>query len=158
MDPSPGLRDLLRSAVDAGLITADQESSLLRLAEEREGGVRSGEVARGFNWVTVAYALGALLVVFACVWFLAERWRALGPWGVLVVSGIYAGVLWGAARWLSRNGFREAAGITAIPAATGLPVRGSIFPTDFVPQIGALVASRDALYELLANLVRVAST
>lgn len=51
-----------------------------------------------------------------------------------------------------------AAGITAIPAATGLPVRGSIFPTDFVPQIGALVASRDALYELLANLVRVAST
>ena len=47
-----------------------------------------------------------------------------------------------------------AAGIDTIPAATGLPSRGPTVAMDFVPQIGALVASHDALYELLANAVR----
>lgn len=47
------------------------------------------------------------------------------------------------------------AGIIAIPAATGLPSRGSIFLSDFLPTVAALQASRDALYELLANLVRL---
>ena len=50
-----------------------------------------------------------------------------------------------------------AAGVTTIPAATGLPSRGPVVATDFVPQVGALVASHDALYELVANLVRVAT-
>lgn len=47
------------------------------------------------------------------------------------------------------------AGITAIPAATGLPSRAPIFPSDFFPSVAALQDSRDALYELLANLVRL---
>jgi uncharacterized SAM-binding protein YcdF (DUF218 family) len=46
------------------------------------------------------------------------------------------------------------AGIATIPAATGLPVRAPLFATDFAPNVDALQASRDALYELLANLVR----
>jgi uncharacterized SAM-binding protein YcdF (DUF218 family) len=50
-----------------------------------------------------------------------------------------------------------AAGVPTIPAATGLPSRGPVVAMDFVPQVGALVASHDALYELLANLVRVAT-
>lgn len=50
-----------------------------------------------------------------------------------------------------------AAGVAVVPAATGLPSRGPIVAMDFVPQIGALVASHDALYELLANFVRVAT-
>src|SRR5512145_1018070 len=120
MDSS--LHDLLRSAVKGGVISADQESQLLRLAEERGGPAGAGEVPRGFNWVTVAYALGALLVIFACAWFLAERWRVLGPGGVLAVSGIYAAALWGVARWLSRSGFREAAGITTMLAVSLTPV------------------------------------
>ena len=46
------------------------------------------------------------------------------------------------------------AGITAVPAATGLPSRGSIEWWDLLPSVPALQASRDALYELLANVAR----
>jgi uncharacterized SAM-binding protein YcdF (DUF218 family) len=46
------------------------------------------------------------------------------------------------------------AGVTTVPAATGLPSRGGLAPMDFVPSPGALQRSHDALYELLANLVR----
>lgn len=45
------------------------------------------------------------------------------------------------------------AGVTIVPAATGLPSRGGLVPMDFVPSVAALQRSHDALYELLANLV-----
>lgn len=116
------LADVLRDGVERGVITAAQESSLLQLGEESTGApARGREVARGFNWVTVAYALGALLVIFAAAWFLFERWRVLGPAGVLAVSGVYALVLAALARWLARSGFREAAGITAMLAVALTP-------------------------------------
>jgi uncharacterized SAM-binding protein YcdF (DUF218 family) len=47
------------------------------------------------------------------------------------------------------------AGIATVPAATGLPSRGGLVPTDFVPSPAALQRSHDALYELLANLARL---
>ena len=43
------------------------------------------------------------------------------------------------------------AGISAVPAATGLASTGSIEWWDLLPSVPALQASRDALYELLAN-------
>ena len=46
------------------------------------------------------------------------------------------------------------AGITAVPAPTGLPSRGDAVPMDFVPSVAALQRSHDALYEMLANFVR----
>ena len=46
------------------------------------------------------------------------------------------------------------AGIATVPAATGLPSRGPLAPMDLVPSVAALQRSHDALYELLANLVR----
>lgn len=48
------------------------------------------------------------------------------------------------------------AGIDVVPAATGLPSQGSWRIGDLVPSAGALQASHDALYEALANLVRLA--
>lgn len=51
-----------------------------------------------------------------------------------------------------------AAGIATIAAPTGLASTGGIVPMDFVPSVGALQASHDALYELLANLVLALST
>ena len=48
------------------------------------------------------------------------------------------------------------AGLSVTPAPTGLASAGGVFLTDFVPQVGALVASRDALYEMLANAARFA--
>lgn len=46
-------------------------------------------------------------------------------------------------------------GVATVPAATGLPSRGGLVPMDFLPSAAALQHSHDALYELLANLVRL---
>lgn len=115
------IHDVVDEAVARGLITAGQASALRDIAlETRDDGAL--EVARGFNWVTVAYGVGALLVVFACAWFLAERWLALGAGGVLAVVVAYAIVAGVGARWLDRTGFPEAAGIAALIAVSLTPV------------------------------------
>ena len=112
--------NLLQRAVDRGIISAEQHASILALASE--GGAAPREMLRGFNWVTVAYALGALLVVFAGGWFLAQRWLTLGPAGVLLVVALYAGAAAIASVWLERRDFREAAGIAALVAVSLTPV------------------------------------
>lgn len=111
---------LLERALSRGLITADQHASILALAAEDVAPQR--EMARGFNWVTVAYALGALLVVFAGGWFLAQRWLTLGPAGVLFVVLLYMAMAWVASVWLERRDFREAASIAAMVAVSLTPV------------------------------------
>ena len=106
--------------MSSGLITPDQHASLAALANE--DGVVPREVPRGFNWVTVAYALGALLVVFAGGWFLAQRWISLGPAGVLAIVALYVAIATAASRWLDRHEFREAAGIASMVAVSLTPV------------------------------------
>jgi len=112
--------ELLQRALSRGLITPEQHASVLALASE--DGARPREMARGFNWVTVAYALGALLVIFAGGWFLGDRWLNLGPAGVLLVVSLYAGAAAAASVWLERRDFREAAGIAALVAVSLIPV------------------------------------
>jgi len=51
----------------------------------------------------------------------------------------------------------ESAGIEAIPAPTGLAAIAPIQIGDFMPSAPALQASHDAVYEILANVVRVVS-
>lgn len=114
------LNDVLRAALERGVITAEQDAAIRALAEPESPALP--EVARGFNWVTVTYGLGALLVVFASGWFLAERWVALGAVGVLVVAGIYAAILSLASRWLERSGFPLASAIAAMLAVSLTPV------------------------------------
>jgi hypothetical protein len=111
---------LLQRALSRGLITPEQHASILALAAEDGAGVR--EMPRGFNWVTVAYALGALLVIFAGGWFLAQRWLALGPGGVLIVVVMYSLTAAGASMWLEKRDFPEAAGIAAMVAVSLTPV------------------------------------
>ena len=111
---------LLERALSRGVITPEQHASLLALAAEDEVGAR--EMPRGFNWVSVAYALGALLVVFAGGWFLAQRWLSLGPAGVLGVVLFYAVLAAAASLWLERRDFREAAGLAAMVAVSLTPV------------------------------------
>jgi hypothetical protein len=107
-------------ALARGLITPDQHASLKALAAE--GPATPREMPRGFNWVTVAYALGALLVVFAGGWFLAQRWLMLGPFGVLLVVLLYIAIAAAASRWLEAHDFPEAAGIAAMIAVSLTPV------------------------------------
>lgn len=115
---------LLQAAVDRGVISGEQRDAMSALARELEGTAprRGPEVARGFNAVTIAYALGAVLVIFACAWFLADRWVFLGPWGVLGVSLVYAAIAAAAMRWLMSHGFPEAAGIAAMVMVAITPV------------------------------------
>jgi uncharacterized SAM-binding protein YcdF (DUF218 family) len=50
-----------------------------------------------------------------------------------------------------------AAGITCVPAPTGIQSRGTFATMDFVPSLGGLQGSYYALYEIAANLVRLVS-
>jgi hypothetical protein len=102
------------------LISAEQHASLAALAAESPP--TSREVPRGFNWVTVAYALAALLVVFAGGWFLAQRWLTLGPAGVLGIVVLYAAAAAAGSVWLERREFHEAAGVAALVAVSLTPV------------------------------------
>jgi hypothetical protein len=111
---------LLKRGLDRGIITPEQEAALLALA--REDGMITREVPRGFNWVTVAYALSAMLVIFAGGWFLADRWLSLGPSGVLLVVVLYALLAIAASIWLERREFPEAAGVAAMVAVSLTPV------------------------------------
>jgi hypothetical protein len=110
------IASFLERAQSRGLITPDQRAALTALAAEE--GPAPREMPRGFNWVTVAYALGALLVVFAGGWFLAQRWLMLGPAGVLSVVVLYVAIAIAASRWLEQHEFREAAGIAAMVAVS----------------------------------------
>jgi hypothetical protein len=112
--------DFLAKARAQGIITPDQHAALTSLAAE--GGAPAREMPRGFNWVTVAYALGALLVVFAGGWFLTQRWLSLGPAGVLAIVLVYAAVAAMASRWLELRDFHEAAGMAAMVAVALTPV------------------------------------
>lgn len=112
--------ELLRLAVERGLISEAQRDDVLRLDATAAPVAR--EAPRGFNWVTVAYVLGAFLVVFAGGWFLAQRWLALGPAGVLLITAAYAAVAGLSSRWLLSHGFPEAAGVAAMVAVSLTPV------------------------------------
>jgi hypothetical protein len=121
------LAELLDRAVAKGVITAEQGGAIRDLAAESEppaaardaGREHAGtEARRGFNVVSIAYGLGALLVVFAFAWFLFDRWEALGPWGVFAVSLVYAALCVGVSVWLERRGFRDAGGVALMLAVS----------------------------------------
>jgi hypothetical protein len=139
--------ELLRIAVERGVVTRAQRESLQRLEEELDaggaplvtsaGGPRDdtrapspdarpetipAEASRGFNAVSIAYWAGALLVVFAFGWFLAERWRALGASGVLLVAAVYVALFALVARTLGARGFRTASGFAWMLVVVMTPV------------------------------------
>lgn len=126
---SQDLARLLDRGVAQGIIDESQRERLAALdASDASAGAApavpppartalpasTGDVVAGaLSVVAVAYALGALLVLFACGWFLVDRWARLGAWGVLGVALLYAGVLLAAERWLRGRGFVLAADICA---------------------------------------------
>src|SRR5215213_3287423 len=77
--------DLLRRALARRIITRAQYDAILALDPGADATVPDDrpEVARGFNWTSVAYVLGAMVVVFAFGWFLVDQWDSLGAAGVL---------------------------------------------------------------------------
>jgi len=127
----PRVSDLLDEGVARGIVTPEQRDQLLKLSGEHTEGPRglTGEIfawareaPRGFNAITIAYAVGALSVVFALAWFLADRWSVLGPPGVLVVSLVYTGVFAAAARIFSREKFPTAHGVALLLVIITVPL------------------------------------
>src|SRR4051794_6544455 len=126
------LARLINVALERGIIDTEQRDQLAKLSAELTGAREQSheeaddtasrrEVQRGFNAITVAYSLGALLVLFALAWFLLERWKDLGPFGVLVVALIYAAAFAGVGTLLRRRGFDVAGGLAIVLAVSMTP-------------------------------------
>ena len=128
------LARLINAALERGIIDASQHGQLAALSaelrtvvpghshEDAGGSAARREAQRGFNAITVAYSLGALLVLFALAWFLVERWKVLGPFGVLVVALLYAAAFAGVGTLLRRRGFDVAGGLAIVLAVAMTPV------------------------------------
>src|SRR5262245_35441664 len=125
------LSTLVDAALERGIIDASQRDRLLSLARELASdapsvntpntdaaleATPSAEARGGFNAITVAYSLGAMLVLFALGWFLVDRWRSLGPIGVFAVSALYAIAFAACAVTLLSRGFRIAGGLASMLA------------------------------------------
>ncbi len=122
------MSELLDEALMRGVITTEQRERIERLSITRTPGrteeliAWAREVPRGFNAITVAYAVGALAVVFALGWFLADRWVLLGPGGVLAASLLYMAVFGAAARVFTRERFPTAHGMAMILVVLTVPL------------------------------------
>src|SRR5688572_17693679 len=116
-------RAALDDAVVRGVLTAEQRAAVFAIADEwpaREIAPPRGP--RLFDGTTLAYGAGAAAVLFAMAWFLADRWRSLGPRGVLLVVAVYALVFLGVAWMLRREGFGVAADVAVLLAVCTAPV------------------------------------
>ena len=127
------LNGLIDTALERGIIDASQRDKLEALASELAPAAPEAlapsalpqparEARRGFNAITIAYSLGGLLVVFALAWFLLERWKTLGPGGVLGVALLYAAAFAVVGEALRRRGFEIAGGLTIVLAVAMTPV------------------------------------
>ncbi|MHB0961689.1 MAG: hypothetical protein ACYC5V_00635 [Gemmatimonadaceae bacterium] len=114
---------LLDTGVDKGIITADQRTALLALAgaAEPQTGERR-EAERAFNGITIAYGIGAIVVLFAFGWFMVDRWKVLGDSGVFALSVAYAGIFLVVAHFLKREGFETARGVATLLAVAMAPL------------------------------------
>jgi hypothetical protein len=113
----------LRDALGRGVISQEQHDLLLAMAAEPVAYEEAPrEAPRGFNAVTLAYAVGAAAVLFAFGWFLIDRWRELGPGGVLAVALVYAAIFALTAVALTRQGFATAAGVATVLAVEMAPL------------------------------------
>lgn len=118
----------LDAAVERGIISAEQAAAIraLRLDEGRPGSLASPAAAfahlrRRFGPATIAYILGAIIVVVAMFWFLGERWNSLGRWGVIATCTLYAGIFLGVGQRLYREGFPIARGVAVLLAIAMVP-------------------------------------
>ncbi len=124
----------LERAVSAGIITAAQAAAIRALGEPAAE-VAGATVPRGASPVdaprdiearprllaridaaTVAFILGAITVVAALLWFLVDRWRWLGPWGVIATCLLYAVLFLGVAHRLRRDGHDLAGALVVLLA------------------------------------------
>jgi hypothetical protein len=104
----------LEASIARGIITREQYERIIAEAGVVAAGAEAAgpdESRRGFNWVTIAYFLGAGIVLYAFGWLLVDRWTVLGPGGVLAVSLAYSAIFAFVAWWLFRERYPVAGGL-----------------------------------------------
>ncbi len=117
------VHELLDLGVERGLISADQRAALLALAGTADAGTRPPrEAERAFNGITIAYGVGALVVLFAFGWFMVDRWKVLGDAGVFGLALAYACIFLIVAQVLRREGFETARGVSTLLAVGMAPI------------------------------------
>ncbi len=108
----------LDAAVSLGIITAAQAAQIRALTPARA----PLRLPRALGGSVLAYALGAITVLIAMGWFLADRWDYLGAGGVLAVVTVY-GALFVLVAWrMRREGFQVAEGVAALLAVALVPL------------------------------------
>ncbi len=110
----------LDAAVSLGVISREQADAIRALGADSAHATL--EAPRALNPVTLAYVLGALTVLVAMAWFLADRWEWLGADGALAVALLYAACFLVVARRLRREGFPQASGFAVLLAVMMTPV------------------------------------
>lgn len=109
----------LDAAVQLGIITSEQATAIRAIAPSRDEVPVRAPVA--VDAALVGYVLGAITVVAAMIWFLADRWTWLGPGGALAVCLLYGVILVVTAEVLRREGFAYASGIAMLLAVATVP-------------------------------------
>jgi hypothetical protein len=104
--------DIYRAADDGVLLRTDAERLVQWGFEQRFNNSRLGEPKtvrveqrKGFNFVTVAYYFGAMLMITACAWFLGDKWNDLGSPGILGTVIVYMMMAAGLGWWLRNKGY-----------------------------------------------------
>ncbi len=115
-------RELLDLGVDRGIITAEQRAQLQTLLGAVESASPPREAERSFNGIAIAYAIGAIVVLFAFGWFMVDRWKVLGDGGVFALSVAYAGTFLIVAQVMKREGFPFARGVAMLLAVGMAPL------------------------------------
>lgn len=116
--------DTLRRAVERGIISQTQLDDLLGAANAAETSPPPPpiEAPQAFNAITIAYYLGAFVVLFAFGWFLVDRWRSLGTGGILAVSLVYAALFLATSEYLRYHQFRFASAVAMLLAVGMTPL------------------------------------
>jgi hypothetical protein len=107
----------LDAAVALNIITAAQAQAIRDLVP-----ARAPIASRPLGAATLGYVLGALTVLIAMGWFLADRWTWLGAGGVLAVATLYAALFLVVAWRLRGEGFPQASGFAVLLAVGMVPV------------------------------------
>lgn len=127
LSPSPPVTDFdahdrrLDAAVSLGIISAEQAAQVRALTPERSPQqtlLRMQPVGAS----VIAYVIGAITVLIAMGWFLADRWEYLGAGGVLAVVTVYGALFSLVALRMRREGMALAEGIAALLAVALVPL------------------------------------
>jgi hypothetical protein len=117
----PTAQDFERWLADGFLTREQTERLAVELTSAETDSAAEGQ--RGFNPLTVAYYLGALMIMSALGWFLYDQWDSLGKGGILAVSCCYLLLLAGAGLSLRfRFNYPVAGGLLITAAVSVVPL------------------------------------